>query len=206
MSEARSESMPARERQWQLTHRRIRAAALAEFERVGVAAARVEHVCRAAGVTRPTFYAHFPSKDDVLIEMQKISAAHVAEEVTTRLAEAATLREVIDLLADGLFYATSLVSPRMRREIQSLFVRKHGVADWEGTAIFEALVKCFRAARDSGEIPPEPGPEVLTRWVLVTLFGFLVADQSDLEPSRSEARSFLHVFMAGLRTSRAPLA
>jgi AcrR family transcriptional regulator len=206
VSEARSESRPARERQWQQTHRRIRAAAVAEFERVGVAAARVEHVCRAAGVTRPTFYAHFPSKDDVLFEMQKISAARVAEKMTARLAQAATLREVIDLLADGLFYATSLVSPRLRREIQSLFVRKQGVADWEGTAIFEALVKAFRAARDSGEIPLERDPEVLTRWVLVTLFGFLVADPSELEPSRSEARSFLHVFMAGLRNSRGPLA
>jgi AcrR family transcriptional regulator len=206
LSEARSESIPARERQWQLTHRRIRAAALAEFERVGVTAARVEHVCRAAGVTRPTFYAHFPSKDDVLIEMQKISAAHVAEELTAKLAEAGTLREVMDLLADGLFYATSLVSPRLRREIQSHFVRKHGLADWEGTAIFEALADCFRAARDSGEIRPEHDPEVLPRWVLVTLFGFLVADPIDLEPSRSEARRFLHVFMAGLRASRDSLA
>jgi AcrR family transcriptional regulator len=199
LSEARSESLPARERQWQLTHRRIRAAALAEFERVGVAAARVEHVCRAAGVTRPTFYAHFPTKDDVLIEMQRISAAHVAEEMSAKLAEAATLAEVIDLLADGLFYATSLVSPRLRREIQSMFVRKHGLADWEGTSLFEALVECFRAARDAGEIAPEHDPESLTRWVLVSLFGFLVADPSDLEPSRSEARRFLHVFMAGLR-------
>jgi len=206
LSEARSESIPARERQWQLTHRRIRAAALAEFERVGMNAARVEHVCRAAGVTRPTFYAHFPSKDDVLIEMQKISAAHVAEELTAKLAEAATLREVMDLLADGLFYATSLVSPRLRREIQSLFVRKHGLADWEGTAIFEALASCFRAARESGEIAPEHDPEALTRWVLVTLFGFLVADPSELEPSRSEARRFLHVFLAGLRASHGPLA
>jgi AcrR family transcriptional regulator len=156
-------------------------------------------------VTRPTFYAHFPSKDDVLIEIQKIAAGHLANEMTARLAEAATLREVIDLMADGLFYTTSLVSPRLRREIQSLFVRKHGVADWEGTSIYEALVRCFRAARDSGEIDPEHDPELLTRWVLVTLFGFLVSDPSELEPSRSEARSFLHVFMAGLKSTRGPL-
>jgi hypothetical protein len=43
------------------------------------------------------------------------------------------------------------------------------------------------------------GPEVLARWVFVTLFGFLCADPMDLEPSRGDARKFLHVLMAGLR-------
>jgi hypothetical protein len=68
------------------------------------------------------------------------------------------------------------------------------------------LVKCFSVARESGEMPPEHDPVVLTRWVLVTLFGFLVADPIALEPTRGEARSFLHVFMAGLRNSRGTLA
>jgi len=175
VSEARLEDLPARERQWLRTHRRILAASLEEFERVGVDAARVEHICRAAGVTRPTFYAHFPTKDDVLFEMQREGASRVAEQMTKKLNEAASLREVVDLLADGLFYTTSLVSPRLRRELGSLF------------------------ARESGEIAADCDPEALTRWVFVTLFGFLVADPIDLEPSRSEARRFLHVLMAGLR-------
>jgi AcrR family transcriptional regulator len=199
VSEARLEDLPARERQWLRTHRRILAASLEEFERVGVDAARVEHICRAAGVTRPTFYAHFPTKDDVLFEMQREGATRVAEQMTRKLEEAASLREVVDLLADGLFYTTSLVSPRLRRELGSLFVRKQGVADWEGTSLHDALMRCFRAARESGEIAADCDPEALTRWVFVTLFGFLVADPIDLEPSRSEARRFLHVLMAGLR-------
>lgn len=201
MSEARLEDLPARERQWLRTHRRILAASLEEFERVGVDAARVEHICRAAGVTRPTFYAHFPTKDDVLFEMQREGAARVAEQMTTKLNEAASLREVVDLLADGLFYTTSLVSPRLRRELQSLFVRKQGVADWEGTPLYHALVRCFRVARESGEIAADCDPEALARWVFVTLFGFLCADPMDLEPSRGDARKFLHVLMAGLRES-----
>ena len=174
-------------------------AASAEFERVGVSAARVEHICRAAGVTRPTFYAHFPTKDDVLFELQRAGAKRLGEEMTERLAQAASLGEVVDLLSDGLFSMTGLVSPRVRREIQSLFVRKQGLADWEGTPLFEALVRCFRAASASGEIAGHHDPLALSRWVFVCLFGFLVADSTDLEPSRSEARRFLHVFVAGLR-------
>jgi AcrR family transcriptional regulator len=204
VSEARLEDLPARERQWLRTHRRIMAASLEEFERVGVDAARVEHICKAAGVTRPTFYAHFPSKDDVLFEMQRGAAERVAEQMTTKLEEAASLREVVDLLADGLFYTTSLASPRLRRELGSLFVRKQGVADWENSSLHDALVRCFRAAQESGEIAAGSDPAALTRWVFVTLFGFLVADPIDLEPSRSEARKFLHVLMAGLRDGSAP--
>jgi len=202
VSEARLETLPARERQWLDTHRRILAAATAEFERVGVTAARVEHICRAAGVTRPTFYAHFPTKDDVLIELQRAAAAVVAAEMTERLAAAASLPEVVDVLTDGLFAATASISERLRREIQSVFVRKQSIADWEGTALYDALLRCFRTARDHREILDGHDPEALTRWVLVTLFGFLVADSSQLEPSRSEARRFLHVFMAGLREVR----
>ena len=178
------------------------AAASAEFERVGVSSARVEHICRAAGVTRPTFYAHFPTKDDVLFELQRAGAARLGEEMTARLAQAATLDEVVDLLSDGLFGMTSLAPPRVRREIQSLFVRKQGLADWEGTQIFESLARCFRAAAASGEISSQHDPVALTRWVLVCLFGFLVSDPSDLEPGRSEARRFLRVFIAGLRDPR----
>ena len=203
MSEARLEDLPARERQWLRTHRRILAASLGEFERVGVDAARVEHICRAAGVTRPTFYAHFPTKDHVLLEMQRDGAARVAAQMTTKLEQAASLREVVDLLADGLFYTTSLVSPRLRRELGSLYVRKQGVADWEGTLLHRALVRCLHGARESGEIAADCDPEALARWVFVALFGFLCADPMDLEPSRSDARRFLHVLMAGLRESGA---
>jgi AcrR family transcriptional regulator len=202
VSESPLETLPARERQWRDTHRRIMAAASAEFERVGVSAARVEHICRAAGVTRPTFYAHFPTKDDVLFELQRAGAARLGEEMTARLAQAATLDEVVDLLSDGLFSMTSLAPPRVRREIQSLFVRKQGLADWEGTAIFESLARCFRSASASGEIASQHDPVALTRWVLVCLFGFLVSDPQDLEPGRSEARRFLRVFIAGLREPR----
>ena len=199
MSELRLESLPARERQWLATHRRILAAAVEEFERVGVGSARVEHICRAAGITRPTFYAHFPTKDDVLLELQRDGAARVAAQLTTRLTAASSLADVVELLTDGLFYISSLASPRLRREFQSVFVRKQGVAVWEGTSLHLALLGAFRTALANGEIAPHHDPEALARWVFVSLFGFLSADPTDLEPSRSEARRFLHVLMAGLR-------
>jgi AcrR family transcriptional regulator len=171
---------------------------VAEFERVGVAQSRVEHICRAAGVTRPTFYAHFSTKEDVLVELQRRAANAIAAAILSRLAEAATLPEVVDALVDGLFAAAGSASPRLRREILSIDVRERRTAEWEKTALFAALRGRFEAAGRRGEIEARHDPGELTRWVLVTLLGFLIGDASDLEPSRADARGVLRLLVSGL--------
>ena len=55
-----------RERQRAATRERLFAAALAEFRRNGFERANVAEIARAAGVSRPSFYAHFPTLDHVL--------------------------------------------------------------------------------------------------------------------------------------------
>jgi AcrR family transcriptional regulator len=193
-------SAPAgRERQRSLTHQRIVAAAVAEFERVGVAHSRVEHICRAAGVSRPTFYAHFPSKEDVVLELQRRAADAIVDAILSRLAEAATLAEVIDSLVDGLFAAAGSISHRLRREILSLDVRERRRADWDGTPLFRALRSRIEAARQRGEIGARHDATQLTRCVLVSLLGFLAGDAGDLEPSRADARTTLRALAQGLR-------
>jgi TetR/AcrR family transcriptional repressor of uid operon len=192
----------AREKQRLLTHRRIVSAAISEFERVGVAHSRVEHICRTARVTRPTFYAHFPSKEDVVLELQRRAANAIADAVLSRLAEAATVVEVIDALVDGLFAAASSVSARLRREILSLDVRERRVGDWEGTALFRAVCSRFDAARRRGEIDGRHDAAQLARCVLVTLLGFLGGDAGDLESGRTDARAVLHLLALGLAAGR----
>jgi len=201
-SPADANGLAGRERQRLLTHQRIVAAAIAEFERFGVSHSRVEHICRAAGVSRPTFYAHFPSKEDVVLELQRGAANAIAGAILSRLAEAATLAEVIDSLVDGLFGAAGRVSHRLRREILALDVRERRRADWEGTPLFEALKGRIDAARRRGEIDTGHDAAQLTRCVLASLLGFIAGDAGDLEPSRADARTTLRVLAQGLREPR----
>ena len=201
-SHATPEALRGRDQQRRDTHRRVLLAAVAEFDRVGVAQSRVEHICRAAGVTRPTFYAHFPTKEDVLVELQQRSANAIASAILSRLAEAATLSEVVDALVDGLFVAAGSVPPRLRREILSLDVRERRIAEWERTALFAAVRGRFEAARRRGEIEPGHDPGELTRWALVTLLGFLIGEADDLGPSRADARGMLRLLVAGLGAPR----
>src|SRR5215470_11560344 len=70
---------PNRTRQRLETRDRIFEVALAEFRRVGVSAAEIERIVKAAGVARGTFYLHFPTKDHVLIELQRRRQSALAE-------------------------------------------------------------------------------------------------------------------------------
>jgi AcrR family transcriptional regulator len=195
VSEAAPDSL--RTQRWRGRHQRILAAAVAEIERVGIARARIGRICRDAEVTRPTFYAHFPTREHVLLELQRRAANAIAESILSRLAEAATLSDLVDALVDGLFAATGRASPRLRREILSLDVRERRPADWEGTPLYHAVRSRFEAARHRGEIAPRHDPGDLTRWALVTLLGFLAGGASDLEPNRADARNVLRLLVLG---------
>src|SRR5690606_28590429 len=60
--------MTTREQQREDTRRRLYESALAIFRRDGVMASRTEDIARAAGVSRGSFYFHFPTKEHVLLE------------------------------------------------------------------------------------------------------------------------------------------
>src|SRR5690606_7414403 len=88
----------ARERQRAATRERLFEAALAEFRGRGFERASVARIARAARVSRPSFYAHFPTLDHVLFEL----AWRLSLRIVRALEGAAGLRETLDRLADGL--------------------------------------------------------------------------------------------------------
>ena len=53
-------------------------AAIAEFRRAGFSRASVARIAREAGVSRPSFYFHFPTKEHVLLELQWLEERTVA--------------------------------------------------------------------------------------------------------------------------------
>jgi AcrR family transcriptional regulator len=67
------------------SRRRITEAALDLFEEQGYSATTVDHITERAGLSRRTFFHHFPSKDAVLF----LDHEHLIERVRVRLAEGA---------------------------------------------------------------------------------------------------------------------
>src|SRR5271166_1427539 len=68
----------SRERQREDTRQRIYDAAMDIFRRDGFDVARVDDVAKAAGVSHGTFYFHFATKDEVLIQCLRASEVRVA--------------------------------------------------------------------------------------------------------------------------------
>jgi AcrR family transcriptional regulator len=69
------------------TRQRLYEAAVAEYERVGINAARVEDIVSAVGVSWSTFFDYFPRKEDVLQEAGVGMATALAEAIETGLAD-----------------------------------------------------------------------------------------------------------------------
>ena len=64
-----TEASEGRTRRWEITHRRIFEAALALFQEHGFDGVGIAQIAAAAGVSVPTFYAHYPSKEHVIMRL-----------------------------------------------------------------------------------------------------------------------------------------
>jgi AcrR family transcriptional regulator len=64
-----TQTQDPRNRRWENTHQRIYEVALKLFEEQGFEQVSVTQIASAAGVTGPTFYAHYPSKEHIVMQL-----------------------------------------------------------------------------------------------------------------------------------------
>lgn len=76
-----SASQDWRTRRWEATHQRIYATALRLFQEHGFERVNVGQIASESGVSVPTFYAHYPSKEHVVMQLP------TAEQMTALLAD-----------------------------------------------------------------------------------------------------------------------
>src|ERR1035441_11125108 len=71
-------------------------AALAEIGRCGLAGADVSAIASAAGVVRGTFYFHFPTKEHVLVELERNEEARIVAELDIAQTDTDDLVSMLD--------------------------------------------------------------------------------------------------------------
>lgn len=184
-----------RERQRAATRERIFEAALAEFRRSGFARANVAEIARAAGVSRPSFYAHFPTLDHVLFEL----AWRLMLRAVRAIEGASGLRDALDRLADALIEAEQSVGDAaLFREMLSVFVRRPGALAFDEAEIPVLLevVRRFEQARDAGELRAGMTPERAARLCLSGVFGHLLGVEASPAERRDELRALFSLCLA----------
>ncbi len=199
-AEAAARPLPTRERQRRETRDLIFHAAMAEISEVGLARARIEQIARRAGVTRPTFYAHFPTKEDVLLELQARTERSTLAALRQRLGDDAQER-IVHALVDAVFDLMQSADPVLRREAFGLMVREPGEARWPDNELFDFVRERLDEARRRGEIGGALDATELTRIVMTALFGFLAIDAEPFDARRSRAHELIRLLIAGASSS-----
>ena len=161
-----------RDKQRERTRQRLYEAALEVFRQDGVEAARVDDIAKTAGVSRATFYFHFPTKDDVLVARLAQSQARIHAEISA-LPPEADIETVLRLAArhiaheweddPGLLREVGTVALKVTAQDLPAATRRHPVQ--------LALIPRFDSSVERAEIDTLIPAELLTEFFLVNLFG-----------------------------------
>jgi len=185
MPAAVAPAYPHRTKQRLETRDRIFSAALSEFRRVGVAAAEIEDVVRAAAVARGTFYLHFPTKDHVLLELLRRQQRQLGERLhrARSLRLRAFLRRAVDLMVENAVRESALY-----HELFAVIARHADEMRSEASALVEVLVDYFAECQRAGAVRRDLTPLELTSVFLPAVYGLL---QMKLDSPRTELRQAL---------------
>ena len=183
-------TLKARERSGDRTRRRLYETALAEFCRIGVERASIGRIAETAGVSRPTFYFHFPTKDHVLLELQW----SLEEPIAARIERAKTLDEALTALVDGLVEALgALANPEVFAEMVRIYTRhaaSEALSD-QPHYLMRAVAARFVEAHSVGRLRADLDAERATHLFLTSVFGYL-----SLPVDSAERRRDLHTLIS----------
>jgi AcrR family transcriptional regulator len=164
----------SREQQREETRRRLYSSALAIFRRDGVVAARTEDIAKAAGVSRGSFYFHFPTKEHVLLERMAETEHEVCAAVE-QLGDVA-LTAVLAVINTELTRIWEH-DPQLLPELAGTALRFTATAmdDQQATPLRALLSERFGRAAERGELSARLPPQLLGDFYLANILGGLLA-------------------------------
>lgn len=194
-----AEEPSRRERQRLETRNRIYAIAIEEFRRVGFQRAQIETIVERAGVARGTFYFHFPTKDHVLLELQRRHQREIVDRLRAIPARAGSVAAFLDaVIAAMVADAAAFGDDALAREIVAIFVREPRHLDLNTEPLVVALVDWFSEAQERGEVRADLAPEEIADVFLTLLFGFVIGAVDSIESRLGELRRTIDVFARGI--------
>ena len=188
-----------REKQREETRRRVYLAALEVFRRDGVHECRIDDIASKAEVSRGAFYFHFPSKDDVLVDLLRESEAPIAASFSG-LDEGVGLETVLGALADAL--AAFWVKERaLLPHVATVALRMQAmVNDREADPVRAGLAIRFAAAAARGELSEVLPPYVMSDFFLVNSLAAMGGGGAAPELTLDAVlHGVVHLFLQGVR-------
>jgi AcrR family transcriptional regulator len=191
-----------RARQRAETRERLFEAALKEFREYGFAGAQIDRIAKAAGVVRGTFYFHFPSKDDVLIELARRINVRIARRVAVLGGATSSLRDLLRRVNDAITDEHTRVGEAgLQAELLSLYMRRphyaNGPGDHNAPSLASELAGHLETIEARGGINTRMTKELAAVVFLTSLFGIYVRIPPG-ESRRVACDALIDLFVAGL--------
>jgi AcrR family transcriptional regulator len=142
------ETQDWRARRWDETHQRIYATAMALFEEHGFEHVHVGQIATGAGVSVPTFYAHYPSKEHLVMQLP------TAEEMNALLAGQPAELPVAERIRSAMPVWFAMWSPEYR---EAQLVRWRVIATTPALRTRAAEFERTTAGMVADALPAEPG-------------------------------------------------
>jgi len=174
---ALADKVSAREAKRLQTRERLMGAAIAEFKRTGMAEADVSAIVAAAGVAHGTFFFHFPTKEHVLLALERREEDRIAKQF------AQFLKSTHDL-ASALHEAVRLVAGLERRLGDMLFKdflaahfsqTRPPVEDGRDHPLIVLVAQEIARAQERGDTDREVTPMNSAVFFLLGLYALLIA-------------------------------
>jgi AcrR family transcriptional regulator len=165
----------AREAQRLQTRARLFDTAVAEIGRSGLAGTDVAAIAAAAGVARGTFYFHFPTKEHVLVELERNEEVRIVATLATERGEDGDLMSMLTLLVRQVLAAEQRLGPVVFRDMLGLhFSAARPVDDEPGEhPLAEFVIAAITAAQAAGRVSRNADAAELGVIFLTGLFALL---------------------------------
>ncbi len=184
------------------TRARLFDAALAEIGRRGLAGADVSAIAGTAGVVRGTFYFHFPTKEHVLVELERNEEARIVAELDVALTDTDDLVSVLSLLVWHVLAAERRLGPVVFRDMLGLHFSSTRPVEDELTEhpLAEFVIAAISEAQDAGRVSPEADASELGVFFLTGLFALLATDTHDSATAEAVLVRYVTTIVKGMES------
>lgn len=190
-------------RKGEQTRERLLGAATAEFMRAGIAAADTTAIAAAAGVAHGTFFFHFPTKEHVLLELEKREETRMAAELTRAFAKPHTVRDTLAECFRVLEKLERRLGNRLFKDFLALHfsTRRSPADESRDHPVIVAVVDELGRARDRGEIPADVDVMHNGASFLLGLYALLITIPEARRIRRPVIEEYLTTYVYGLRAA-----
>lgn len=158
------------------TRERLMGAAIAEFKRSGLAAADVGAVVAAAGVAHGTFFFHFPTKEHVLLELERREEERIVKQFGQFLKDSHGIREVLNEAVRLVLGLERRLGGILFKDFLALHFSqtRPPLEGGDDHPVIVLVAEQIAIARDRGEVDADVNPMNSAVFFLLGLYALLV--------------------------------